>query len=307
MGRPVKNNADYFPHFTTLRNHRKVKVLRNKFGSVLGYAFWCMMIEWLTEKDGLEWEYSDVECEMFAAELGVSATEIRDMVDFCIKLELLFKTESGFVYSESLNDNLKGVFDKRQIERAKSKTRKRREDGTFATNNTTNGRVSAAEKPQSKVKHSKEDKDSAGAPVLELDLGVVPTPPKKGTQASEKPKDTGWKNWTEGYYKFLQRQLNKEKPVISDADFKGLRELRKRLHAENGDDGSALKEFLYILHNWSKLENYYQNRIKANQINSELPNIQLQIRKATTKVTDTNKIINEGTIKTGHMAGMTAL
>lgn len=158
MGRPAKNNAEYFPHYTSMRNHRKIKALRNKFGSVQGYAFWVMMLEWLTEQDGIEWEYSELECEMFAAELGVSVTEIRDMVDFCIRIELLFKTDSGFIYSESLNEYLKAVFEKRQRARDKSQTRKRREDGRFCDSNSASGGVSVTEIPQSKVKESKVEK-----------------------------------------------------------------------------------------------------------------------------------------------------
>lgn len=172
MGRPQKNNADYFPHFSEMRNHRKVKVIRNKFGLVLGYAFWCMMLEWLTEHDGLEWEFSDLECEMFAADLGVSAAEIRQMVNFCCDIELLFKTESNFIYSESLNEELSCLFDKRKRERERSKLRQRREDGTYLPQDKV---VSAAEtphivvntssdSPQSRVEYSKVKESSVEMP-----------------------------------------------------------------------------------------------------------------------------------------------
>lgn len=160
MGRPSKNNCEYYPHFTTMRNHRKIKALRNKFGAVLGYAFWSMFIEYLTELDGNEWEFSEIECEMFASELGVSATDIRSLVEYSIQIELLFN-KNGFVYSESLNEKLAPVYEKRQREKDKSATKKRREDGTF-TKETSIGGVSAADSPQievnrSKVKRSKKD------------------------------------------------------------------------------------------------------------------------------------------------------
>lgn len=155
MARPVKNTVEYFPHFANLRNHRKVKALRSRFGLRLGLAFWSLMLEWLIEHDGLEWEYSDIEVEMISTELEVSAAEMREMVDYCVKLELLSLTDSGFIYSESLNENLQGVFDKRQRERERSKTRARREDGTFAPIESTKQGVSAAETPESKVKESK--------------------------------------------------------------------------------------------------------------------------------------------------------
>lgn len=158
MGRPVKNNCDYFPHFTTMRNHKKVKSLRAKFGQVLGYAFWSMFVEYLTEQDGIEIEFSELEIEMFSGELGVSATEIRSMIDYCIKIELLFLTDDNFIYSDSLNELLQPVFDKRQNAKERSKTRKRHINGQYLTNNTATIGVSATEIPQIKEKESKENK-----------------------------------------------------------------------------------------------------------------------------------------------------
>ena len=163
MPRPQQNNADYFSHDNDMRNHRKVKILRNKFGQVLGYAFWAIILEYLTGMDGTEFEYSDMEFEILAAEVGeVSAAEIKNMVDYALKIELLFKTSDNFIYSESLNQRLAPVFEKRRRERQKSSARLRREDGKFIDDklqetpqNSTSDGVSAAEIPQSKVKKSK--------------------------------------------------------------------------------------------------------------------------------------------------------
>jgi hypothetical protein len=142
MARPKLNNAIYFQHYTSMRNHRKVKALKTKFGALKGYAFWCMMLEWLTERDGLEWEYTKFECEMFAADLGVSAAEIREMVDYCLDIELLFKTDTNFIYSQSLNEYLNPLFEKRKKERERSAQRKRREE---ELQKNTSNHVSAAE------------------------------------------------------------------------------------------------------------------------------------------------------------------
>lgn len=179
MGRKQKNNAEFFPHFSTMRNDKKVKVLRNKFGAVLGYAFWSMFLEWLTEQDGLEWEFSDIECEMFASELGVSATEIREMVDFCLKLELLARTPSNFVYSERLHENLKPLFDKRNRERSRSKQRERRENGTFEPQKSTDPGISATVIPHSIVEESKEEDIYIPVSVVEpVPAAPVVEPPK---------------------------------------------------------------------------------------------------------------------------------
>ena len=74
MARPIKNYCDYFPHDRDMRNHRKVKAIRTKYG-VVGYAIWSMTLEYLTGIDGNVLEYSDVEFELMAGDFGVSATE----------------------------------------------------------------------------------------------------------------------------------------------------------------------------------------------------------------------------------------
>ena len=81
MARPKKNYCDYFPHDRDMRNHRKVKAIRTKFGPI-GYAIWSMTLEYLTGIDGNVFEYSDVEFELMAGDFGVSATEIREVVDY---------------------------------------------------------------------------------------------------------------------------------------------------------------------------------------------------------------------------------
>ena len=152
MARPIKNYCDYFPHDRDMRNHRKVKAIRTKYG-VSGYAIWSMTLEYLTGIDGNVLEYSDVEFELMAGDFGVSATEIRDVLDYCIKLEMLF-LNNGFINSESLDERLVPVYEKRG--RSKSNSRKQqRVNGKFVISNAVSDGVSVAEKPQSKVNKSK--------------------------------------------------------------------------------------------------------------------------------------------------------
>ena len=154
MARPVKNYCDYFPHDRDMRNHRKIKAIRTKY-KIVGYGIWCMVLEYLTGIDGNVFEFSEVEMELMAGDFGVSATEIRDVVDYCIKLELLF-LKDGFIHSESLDERLKPVYDKRGVSKSKSK-KQSRVNGKFSTNNADSDGVSVAEMPQSKVNKSKEE------------------------------------------------------------------------------------------------------------------------------------------------------
>lgn len=154
MARPVKNSCDYFPHDNGMRNHRKVKALRQKFQN--GYAIWCMFLEFLTGADGNEFEKTDLELEMLSGDFGFSVTEISDVLNYCISIEMLFD-KNGFVYSESLNERLAPVYLKRG--KAKELSQKQqRKNGKFVSNNTEQTVVSVTETPQSKVKEIKENK-----------------------------------------------------------------------------------------------------------------------------------------------------
>jgi len=161
MARPIKNYCDYFPHDRDMRNHRKVKAIRTKFG-VTGYAIWSMILEYLTGIDGNVFEYSDVEFELMAGDFGVSATEIRDVVDYCIKMEMLF-LNNGFINSESLDERLKPVYEKRGKSKDNSK-KQQRLNGKFVNSNAVSNGVSVAEMPQSKVNKSKVNKKELNIP-----------------------------------------------------------------------------------------------------------------------------------------------
>lgn len=159
MGRSTKNFCDYFSHDAGMRNHKKIKSIRNKFG-IAGYAIWCMILELLTGSDGNVFEYSDLELEMISGDFLVPADDIRNVIDHCLKIELLFDKD-GFIHSESLDERLKPVYEKRG--RAKDESAKqKRSNGKFAGRSgfsvtempdvTDNGDT---EKPQTKVKESK--------------------------------------------------------------------------------------------------------------------------------------------------------
>ncbi len=151
MARPIKNNCDYFSHDNDMRNHKKVKAVRSKFG-ITGYAVWSMLLEYLTGNDGNVFEYSDLEFELMSGDFGIPATEIRAVVDYCISLELLFNV-GGFVNSESLDERLLPVYEKRGKAKEISK-KQQRTNGKFTANNTVVPVVTVTETPQSKVKES---------------------------------------------------------------------------------------------------------------------------------------------------------
>ena len=155
MARPTKNNCDYFSHDKDMRNHRKVKALRHKFKTT-GYAVWNMLLEYLTGADGNVFEDSEHELELMSGDFDVSVTEIREILDYCIRMEMLFE-KNGFIHSESLDERLSPVYEKRKVAKSLSK-KQLRKNGKFVIGNTETLGVSVTVMPQSKVKESKVNK-----------------------------------------------------------------------------------------------------------------------------------------------------
>ncbi len=111
MARPIKTACDYFSHDAAMRNHRKIKAVRNKYG-VEGYAVWVMFLEYLTASDGNQSEYSEIEFELLSGDFGLDAELINLIIDYCLTLGLL-QLVDGFVRSSSLDERLEPVYLKR--------------------------------------------------------------------------------------------------------------------------------------------------------------------------------------------------
>lgn len=163
MGRPIKNNCDYFSHDNNMRNHVKVKAIRQKFPN--GYAIWVMFLEYLTGADGNVFEYSELNIELLSGDFGFTSEEIKGVIDYTLKLEMISIDSNNFINSPSLDERLAYVYEKRGQAKDRSEKQKRIL-GKFAAENTDNTVVSATEtpisvteKPQSKVNKSKVNKN----------------------------------------------------------------------------------------------------------------------------------------------------
>jgi len=117
MSRPTKNNADWFSHDTNLRNHRVVKVARNKWGAD-GYSVFCMLLEHLTDSDNFKIELSDSEVQVIAADFGIDEKLLKEIIEFYIWFDLLQK-KWEFIYSQHLIDRLWPLLKKREKMREK--------------------------------------------------------------------------------------------------------------------------------------------------------------------------------------------
>jgi hypothetical protein len=154
MARPIKKSCDYFSHDSDMRNHRKIRALRKKCAN--GYAIWNMLLEYLTSSEGNRFSHTEIEVELLSGDFEYPPEEIDEVIQYSIKLDLLQKSDS-YIYSESLNERLQPVYDKRSRQRTNSNNQ-HRENGKFVKSNTEQTELSLPETPQSKVKESKVNK-----------------------------------------------------------------------------------------------------------------------------------------------------
>ncbi|QHV97285.1 DUF4373 domain-containing protein [Spirosoma endbachense] len=147
MARPSRNNADYFTHNADLRNDRRIKAIRSRFGPA-GYGLTLMLLEVLTDADYTQLNTEELEMELLAGDFGVSVTEIYSLLQLAEKIGFFSRNEQGFLICPDLNKALENVFEKRNRARIVAQTAKE----SISVAETL---VSVTEIPQSKVKKSK--------------------------------------------------------------------------------------------------------------------------------------------------------
>lgn len=120
MARPNKNSAEYFAHDADMRNDIKIKALRRKFGHK-GYALWCFILETLTDSEDYFADYNEVSQELLAADFDVSVEELREIVSFSCRINLLQLTDDNRLFSQSLQRRFENLTVKRERKRLLSK------------------------------------------------------------------------------------------------------------------------------------------------------------------------------------------
>lgn len=149
MARPIKNNADYFPHDTDMRNDPKIKALRRKFG-VEGYGIYCMAIEYIGDSEYFIADFDKLGIELMAGDFDIDPERLIEIIKYCQSLDLL-QLESGELSCNSLENRLNPLLSKRERDRSR----------VFDSDNT-----------QSKVKESKEKNSKEEESETLLLLGI---------------------------------------------------------------------------------------------------------------------------------------
>lgn len=137
MARPIKNNADYFPHDADMRNDPRIKALRRKFG-IEGYGVYSMLLEFLTDSDYFEFKNDSLSLELVAGDFDIETDKLVTILQYCFQLDLFqLDATTNIISCKSLDNRLEPLLSKRKRDRIE---------------------VIASDNTQSKVKESKEKK-----------------------------------------------------------------------------------------------------------------------------------------------------
>lgn len=150
MSRPLKNNAEYFGHDAEMRNNRKVKALRARFG-LEGYAVWCMILECLTDADNFRIEWQEIDVELLSGDFAISPERLREIVAYSQKVRLL-SVEEGKLYSAKHQERMKPLLEIRDRKRRWKEKQKGKSDGE---NEESDGENEESKVKERKVKESK--------------------------------------------------------------------------------------------------------------------------------------------------------
>lgn len=135
MARPIKDNADYFSHDTSMRDDPKIKALRRKFGHE-GYSVWNMLLESITDADNFRF---NIDYDIIGGDYDIDPEKLREIITYCVKLDLLqTNINDTVIWCNTLIKRLEPLLSKRKRNR-----------------NPADGELSTSENPHSKVKESK--------------------------------------------------------------------------------------------------------------------------------------------------------
>lgn len=193
MARPKKHNADYFSHDADMRNDPRIKAVRRKF-SHAGYAVWNMLLEVITDSDFFTIEWSEIDVEILAGDFDMTPDELREIVDYCVKLGLLqiaphfYDNGSDALVCEKLKERFsdllnkrernakKGVSDVQNPEQTEFQPPKPPQNGVSDVQNP-QSKVKESKVKESKVKESKENISTQESSSCEIDGGAAASPP----------------------------------------------------------------------------------------------------------------------------------
>jgi hypothetical protein len=115
MARPRKNNADYFPHDSGLRDDVRIKAVRRKFGHE-GYSVWNMLTEKLCKCEFFSFKYDEINLELMAGDFDLETEKLKGIIDYFLLLKLI-ELKDECIFNQELITSLGPLFSKRERQR----------------------------------------------------------------------------------------------------------------------------------------------------------------------------------------------
>lgn len=157
-----------------MRNDRKIKPLRNRFGNE-GYAVYNMFLEVLADSDGFEIAINDFEVKLLAGDFDVEEKTLREMIAFMLELRLLNQKEidvdNRVLYSEGLKKRMQPMLEERERKRlwAEKRWKEQRSDGDIDVDNERTEEKETSETMQSRTEEKKGNKKNKDNPATVSD------------------------------------------------------------------------------------------------------------------------------------------
>lgn len=138
MARPTKQTADWWKHPSSFRNDRKIRVLRQVYGSAIGYSVYNMLLETLLESPNFEIIVSETELLCLSSEYQVDVSDLAGVIKTSQQVGLL-TIKDNRLRSPLLDEALQALLVKRSRDKARL-TPYRDEKIVFAAKTSENGR-----------------------------------------------------------------------------------------------------------------------------------------------------------------------
>ena len=157
----MKNNIEYYKHYTNSHNHWKFKKLRRKYGFAGEGKFWALNNH-IADSENCKFDLSNSnKMETIAIDLDFDIEEFKDFILYLVKdCKLVKQDDNEFYYTEDVQEVLLEVMKKRERDRKlkneKSLTKNEKSLTKYNNSSEKEGN-SYNEKQQSKVKESKVD------------------------------------------------------------------------------------------------------------------------------------------------------
>ena len=125
MARPKKETADFFPHHSMMQDDPKIKAVRRTYG-ITGHGVWCMLLEYFCNSRVFRVENTDLAMELLAGDFGIDIEELRGLLGYFVRVELIQQDEAGFSCQNLTEKYLKPLFDKREYDNERKSSSKKR-------------------------------------------------------------------------------------------------------------------------------------------------------------------------------------